>query len=463
VCFAAVCVALGNYLVGRRRGEWLALGLCFVTGLDLLPIGWLEAQGMHVVDMEWWSPGQVTAITGFLAWVPQHATAALYVLVCQVLLGLLDDPQAAMPKSGLLAVILLATASGMTSTYVGELLFGLLLASCLVGMLRRRTVTASSLRSGVVFAVGGFLLVPFYWHLLTIDQYQGPSQLPLFRPFAGERYARQLPPFDWFEQFRPYFGAVQAYRLFTLPVQYALEFGFGMIVGIAWLVGPFQSDRRDAVLARLRVLVLGALLAASVLVSVRKDADLNWRMLHLVQGALIAVGALFLSRPLATRPWAAWGLRYLVAATLCLGVLGTLYNFYALRFGSWDSPIRELSLAGRAADASPQIEALTASAARVQYNPTANPPWQIYLSRPCPIADSGVNSVIFGVSREKHAAVHEDIASIFQRELGPAERERTLRDYQIDYLLVQQEDPIFAAPLSALFLHTPPIVCRSEE
>ncbi len=462
--FTAVCVSLGNYLVGSLRGGWFALALCFVTGLDILPVTLLEANGRTFHDIEWWSPGQVTAITGFLVWVPQHTAASVDVLAVHLLLGALDTAGFSTWRDArLVPVIILTGACAMTSTYVAELLFGSLAVYGLFSILRPFPARNAGVRSLAILIAGSLIILPFYSHLLTIDCYQGPSQLPLFRPFAWEADGLRMSFFRWFDCFQPYFGSRQAYRLFTLPMQYLLEFGFWAIVGVWWAFWGQCDAERDPIMARLRVMSGCALLIGSVFVSVRENPDLNWRVLHPLQGVLTAVGAAFLLRSHTKERQPRFYLQCAVLALLYFGVLGTLYNYYNLRFSFRESPNPDPKLIGRACAAAPQIEALTAPTARVQYNPTHNPPWEIYLNRPFPISGSGPNSVIFGVSKTEHAVVLNDIASIFGLGLPPVTREQLIIRYQIDYLLVQKEDPIFELPLRDLFARPPPIVYTSGE
>jgi hypothetical protein len=463
-CFASVCVTLGNLLAGSWRGGWLALALCWVTGLDILPVAWLEAHGVSVPDLEWWNPGQVTAITGFLAWVPQHATAALEALTAHLLLdGLGTSPGPAAWRDVRIApAVLLTAACGMTSTYVAELLFASLAVHALLPFWRGGAAGRQTSASWTALTAGAVLVLPFYLHLMSIDRYQGASQEPAFRPFAWEDSGSRLGFFRWFDRFRPVLGARQAYRLFTLPLQYALEFGFWAIVGVWWIVAGLRRPEVASLTTRLAVLCGCGLLIGSVFVSVRQNPDLNWRVLHAPQGVLVAVGAAFLLRPRGTG-WRNALLGSAVVATLYLGVAGSLYNYYNLRVSFAGTANPGPGVIGRARAASLRIEAVTPVTARIQYNPTYNPAWLTYLNRQAPLSDSGFNSICFGVSKAEHAVVLREISSIFDAGLSAGEREVFVSRYKIDYLLIQREDPIFETALQDLLPHAPTVVCGGAD
>jgi hypothetical protein len=190
---------------------------------------------------------------------------------------------------------------------------------------------------------------------------------------------------------------------------------------------------------------------------------LNWRILHPLQAVLVAVASSFLIRKNRSHSTVLPLIEGLAVLFLFLGVSGTIYDAVTLRFPNSQLYGDHPKLAARSQLASQLIESESFPASRIQYNPRGNPYWQMYLNRPVPIADEGTNSSLFGIPKHEHAKVIGEISSIFSRSLAPSDRAKLINRYQIDFLLIQKEDDVFAMQSSELFDILPPIVVTSED
>ena len=439
--FLATTVALGNYLHGTLRGGWAALALCGVTGLDLIPLAALEATGLQQGDFEWWNPGQVMAVTGLLVWVPQHAMASVYVLTA--LLLTVAAAKAGWRDPRAMAVSVLVAACGMTSTYVAEVLVGTLAVQIFLGAASRRWSEAVG-PTLMVLGGGLLLIVPFYLHLASVDEYVGPSVRLVFRPFRYDYELGGLMPFAWFDRFQPYFGGYQAYRVVAMPLQYAIEFGLWAWVGTVWVRWGVRGERGGSLLTGLGVMSVVALGLGSVPVSVRLMPDLNWRVLHPVQGVLPAVGAAILLRMASAWSAVPFVTRTGVLTALYLGLAGSIYDFYLMRFPARSDWVASPQLAKRARDGVAAIQVVVGPSSRVEYNPDqVNGPWLVYLNRPVAISDRFWNSATFGVDRKEHKITYDTVKELFRPSISVTTKSEITTRYKLDYLILQTEDLLY--------------------
>jgi len=342
---ALFAIALGNAATGDKRGGWVSGLLCYVTGLDLLPVLALTLRGTTPSSIEWWNPAQITAVTAFPVWVPHHTLATLDVILAHILAWNLQrnndlvsrDAQRSAPlrvagKVGILTVLLAAAA--MTSTYVAMLGF---ISIFIHGLLRARRL--GSMREGLLpmaaTILGGVMVLPFYYQLSNLDEYRGPRIQPIIRPCPSEEPIR--------DSIATSLGVSKPIALFITRIgglfpQYFFELGILFFVLMYWRrtgIGPYDPD---GLWNRLGVMLVVAFVVGSIFVSVRTwNCDLNWRIMHPVQIALLGAAAAFWkdfrSKPRPTVD------KIGVAFFIVVGVAGTGYDLVRSRLDYLRQPV----------------------------------------------------------------------------------------------------------------------------
>ena len=454
---ALFAIALGNAAVGDKKGGWISGLLCYVTGLDLLPVLALTLRGTTPESIEWWNPAQITAVTAFPVWVPHHTLATLEVILAHVLAWRLElvsreaqpsAPQAERLNVGVLALLLAAAA--MTSTYVAMLGF---FSIFIHGLLKAYQL--KSWRDGALpmtaTILAGLMVLPFYFQLSKLDEYRGPSIQPILRPCPSEEPIRDTivsmvgvsPPIALFLT-----------RLGGLIPQYFFELGFLFFVLIFWKrtgVGPRDLD---GLWNRLGVMVVVAFVVGSIFVSVRTwNCDLNWRIMHPVQIALLGAAAAFWRdwrskpRPLIDKI----GLSFF----LVIGIAGTGYDLARSRLDAFRKP----GTGEKTRDAllgSTWVNVSVPVADRVAIDPrsTANVYFQHLMRRQLVISDDTFNAFPYGPDKKRVEAVAAEMAEAFAAKTSVERRRAILHRYNVSYVLIDRKSELFDLDVKAAFGRT---------
>jgi hypothetical protein len=331
-CGLALMAVLALYLrlFERREGADIrgrvttGLLLLGVTGLDIIPIGllvFLHARGVVGVVMpsvDWWNE-QICGWLGTMLWEPHYLAGLIVCLTAFLLLWRIDEKsdRREVAAYGALAGVALATALG-TSIYV-TFVFAVFLAGwMLMAIVRRwrRHAASMAIAAGVSIALaapylagltgsagGGSLL---HWTVRT------------FRP-AEMALAGQAEPWR-----------LALINLASLPVNYFLELGFFLAIGI-WQVRRWRAAGRPL---QRHQLAAAWMIAASLLVctfvrsGVISNNDLGWR------GVLIAQFILLLWSVDLLGTLGGFS-RSLAVALLTLGVASNVYDLAMLRLYPW--------------------------------------------------------------------------------------------------------------------------------
>ncbi|HTV14177.1 MAG TPA: hypothetical protein VMD92_15830 [Acidobacteriaceae bacterium] len=336
---------------GRVRRHFLTcIALLGVTGLDILAVfvGIFFFGSSLPLDLEWWSRDQITSWMDSLLWVPHHIAG----LACCMLAFLLAwKSKGASRREWVMAAALigcaLASAFGL-SVYVTFAFFlvmvlwaiwqiaverspapvgtmaggGALSLLLLVPYLRELLHGSSDVQGGSLFGFGVREMIPPEWLLRTGRL----EHLVAAHPVAARQAA------DW---------------ALLLP-GYALELGFYLAVLLIFLIPAWRGRVRLSEGQRAMLfLAVATLPVISILRSqVISNNDFGWRAALFVQFPLLLLGAQLITdwngarekmmsdpgeRTERLRP-PAW-LRVLASTALLIGILSTVSQVLALRFG----------------------------------------------------------------------------------------------------------------------------------
>ena len=224
-------IALGLKFLVRvqtdiERKTLLAVGLLCVTGLDILPTFYLGLAGR--LWLATWSGGtnaQITSWVGSLLWVPHHVAALIACFVAFLLLRHQADANRRWATAPVIvAGMAFASAAGM-SVYV-TFTFVVAVALWLLALITRK----DWLEVAMFVGAGAVALL---WALSFLSGLRGPAgggaafvEFAL-RPFPlGLHFAQQIGI-----HLRTPFAVTVANAIF-LPINYALELGFFLAVGV---------------------------------------------------------------------------------------------------------------------------------------------------------------------------------------------------------------------------------------
>lgn len=466
-------IALGNAAVGDRKGGWTSGLLCFVTGLDLLPVLSLTLRGTPPGSIEWWNPAQITAVTAFPVWVPHHTLATLEVILAHVLVWRMEtgsEPAAqaraeSSAKSaharasgsfaGAATLAILLASAAMTSTYVAMLGFVSIFIHGLLKSLRLQSWRAGFLPMAATF-VGGLLAIPFYHQLSKFDLHVGPTLQPVMRPCPSEDLIR-----DWIVANVGLSPPIAMFvtRVGGLLPQYFFEFGVLFFVLVYWRrtgIGRFDPD---GLWNRLGVMTGVAFVVGSVLVSVRTwNCDLNWRIMHPVQIALLGAAAAFF-RDFHSKP------RPLIdkiglAMFVLVGLAGTVYDLNRSRMDYLQDP--KVGIRAKAAlDSSVFLNQHLPANSRIAADPRnfrkedaerfGNEYFGPLLRRQLVIADDRFNAFPYGPNRERVEAVVKDFAEAFSAETTRSRRLAIFERYNVSVVLIDPGSPLWGRNTAATF------------
>lgn len=363
--FVASCVWSGFALVAlvglyqkhlldagaRLRTQFLAcVGLLGVTGLDVLAVlGGVFLFGKALpLDFEWWSRDQITSWIDSLLWVPHHIAG----LVCCMLAFLLawkSKGQSTGERAVAVALIGCALASAFGLSVYVTFAFFLLMVLWAIWQIavERAPEPVFTLAGGGALAL--VLLIPYLWELL-----QGSSDIQGGSMF-GLGVREMIPP-EWLlgrgwlhhiAAIRPVAARQYANLTLLLP-GYGLELGFYLLVLPIFLVPAWRGrvklneGQRALVFLAVAAFPLISLLRSQVIA----NNDFGWRSALLLQFPLLLLGGQLVA------DWNAKGkagtkeageaadrvrtpgwLRTLASLALMIGILSTVSQVLALRFG----------------------------------------------------------------------------------------------------------------------------------
>ncbi|MFY9646725.1 MAG: hypothetical protein WAK29_16210 [Terriglobales bacterium] len=475
--FGLMCViALGLkfLLIVQTRIEQrtlLGIGLLCVTGLDLLPITYLEfAKHFWISDIEWWNEPQITSWMGSILWVPHHVGALLACFVGFLLLRHQSDAHRKLAIAPVItAGMAFASAAGM-SVYV-TFTFAIAIALWLLALIVRR----DWLEAAMFLCAGA---VASLWALPFLTGLRGPGSGAAFvelelRPFPLGILLAQKVGVSLHTQL----SSTVANVLF-LPINYALELGFFLAVGILRL----RRDMRGIIELTLNELAAWTLVATSFIVgtflrsSTLSSNDLGWRCFLPAQLILLLWGTtmvddlfFFRSSAAAFRSPPSW-VRRVFATLLFLGVLGTAHQVFMLRMfpilvdrgsiagQSWVTPNRQFGKRAYALrSAYETLDHQLPPSAVLQGNPSTDDRiLQMLYSNHASAAGDGGCSTDFGGDPAVCALRLQELAPLFEQTDG-SRLDATCRKYGIDAVVVEDSDLVWQVASSWVWYRSPTV------
>ena len=468
-----------------KRRALTGILLLAVTGLDIIPTLALFHQHILYMDMEWWNEA-ITSWAGSLIWVPHHVGGLVSGLIAFLILW--HAASSSQPRwkwmATLVAGMALATMLG-DSIYVG-LVFAVFLSlwTALTFLAGWRNHTAVLVAAGLVTVLLAF---PYLRSLA------GPAAGGAFiqftvRNFKGATAFRLNTEFN--EPWKTYLA-----RLALLPLNYFIELGFFLIVGILqmarlWSLRRIKPDAVAGVTMVLTSFAICTFFKSGVI----SNNDLGWRGFLPAQFMLLIWAVEFVPAP--TQPWAgikrtgrggvlvgecendaaafrcarfnekSWLYTHLspvLPLLLVIGVVSTAYSLGVLRFAEIGYDQGPEYAVGKRTYAARQVyerlrEILPVTAI-VQENPDQENLiyYGLYSNRQMAVGGPTCGSE-FGGSLQACHQVYPAVSALFSaRGAGVEDAEEACRKLKIDALIVTSGDPVWKAADSWVWKMRPSI------
>jgi hypothetical protein len=448
----------------------LGVALLAVTGLDIVPVAAIElASRGFFGNLEWWNE-QVSAWIVTVVWVPHHLAGLIACLTGFLLIWDANRLPHWRDRTIIAATSGLIFASAMGLSIYVTLVFAPFLAIwAVIAFLRRqRGYAALICFSGLIALV---FVIPYVIELFApqpgVSSATGPSGgIPL-------RFGvRAFPIIDNILHLEDSGWKASLANLIALPVNYFLELGFFLIVGVIQVKRMWRNRDHlaDDQLAGVTMGAVSVIICTFVRSSVIANNDLGWRGFLPAQFILLIWGAELLSEGLLSSPvGSAAGARSgaanhdrraLILATLILGTAGSCYEVFKIRFYplqsdvtstplyQWLSPdrnlgVRTFALRGVYEDLKRQIPA----GAIYQHNPNTAPEdlfHGIYADHQVS-AETMACGVVFGGDASMCANRIGIIRDLFEKPKAfeASGIDRVCRQLSIDVLIVKDTDPVW--------------------
>jgi hypothetical protein len=417
--------------------------------------------------MEWWNVTQITSWAASLLWVPHHVAALIACFVAFLLLRHQADANRWATGPVIVAGMAFASAAGM-SVYV-TFTFVVAVALWLLALIARK----DWLEAAMFVGAGAVALL---WALPYLFSLRGPASGAAFVEFA-------LRPFPLGLYFAQRIGihfrtelAVTVANAILLPINYALELGFFLAVGVLRLRqlvrGRVEASANE--LAAWTLVMTSFLIGTFLRSSTIGSNDLGWRCFLPAQLILLLWGVMLVDdwwfhhssvapQP-AVHPWD----RGALATLLILGILGTSYEVFMLRMfpvlsdrgaiagPSWVDPDRQFGKRTYALRSAYEvINAQLPSSAVVQSNPaTEDPILEMLYSGHDAAAGGSECGAVFGGDPGLCALRVQKLAGLFELPDG-SNLDATCRQYGIDAIVVEDSDDVWQEPSSWIWSHHP--------
>jgi hypothetical protein len=479
-------IALGlKFLLGVRtsieRKTLLGVGLLCVTGLDILPFLYLGvARRFWLADTEKWNEPQITSWIGSLLWVPHHVAALIACFVAFLLLRYQADAHRRWATGPVIvAGMAFASAAGM-SVYV-TFTFVVAIALWLLASVSRK----DWLEVMMFVSAGALALL---WALSFLLTLRGTGAGGTAAPVGGAFVEFELRAFPLGIALAQQIGiplVTQSARTVAsvvfLPLNYGLELGFFLLVGILRL----WQVVRGKVVASVNEQAAWTLVATSFLIgtflrsSTIETNDLAWRgflpaqLVLLLWGATILHDWWFCDSGVTSQTALGWWTRGTLAALLILGTASTANQVFMLRVfpvlldrgaiprPNWPGWVVANPQFGKRAyalrSAYQSLGKQLPSSAVLQSNPpTGDLILHMLYSGHDAAAGSGDCGTTFGGDASVCALRLRRLSHLFEFPDG-SDLDATCRAYGIDALVVEYLDPVWWEPSSWVWARRPDV------
>ncbi len=468
-------LALGlKFLIGTQPGierkTLIAVGLLFVTGLDILPTLYIPyASRLWLDDMEKWNDLQIDSWANSMLWVPHNIAALIACFVAFLLLRYQADAHRRWATGPVIvAGMCFASAAGM-SVYV-TFTFVVVIALWLLVMVARKDWLEAAM-----FVTAG--AVALLWALSFLSSLRGPANGGAFAEFGLRSFSPGIVLLQKIGIDIRTQSEVLVANAILLPINYALEFGFFFAVAILRL----RQLVRGNVEASANELAAWTLVATSFLIgtflrsSTIGTNDLGWRCFLPAQFILLLWGAMFVhdwwfrgasDPPLPAAPGRLT--KGLFATLLILGIAGTAYQVFMLRMfpvlldrgaiagQSWVVADRQFGKRAYALRSAYEVlDAKLPSSAIVQGNPaTRDLILHMLYSGHDAAAGDGECGTDFGGDAGVCALRLRKLDGLFHF-LDGSYLDAVCREYGIDAVVVEDLDPVWSEPSSWVWRRRP--------
>ena len=445
-----------------RKRSIVGVALFTVTGLDIIPTAMFALRGSFHSDMEQWNE-QVTSWWASALWAPHHVASLVAGLLAFLIVW-----DVTLPDRPFRRRLLAAAAAGLAlATCAGASVFvSFVLALFFIFWVLFAFVTGRRTNALILAAAGVISLVAIFphFHSLAVPGASGLFVRPTIRAFSLVTFLQR--------RFSLGPGAGKALRLALLPLNYFLELGLFLSVGV---ITAIRLYRRRPVPAHAQAAVAMAAVSILFCTFFRQRADyLNndpgWRCFLPAQFVLLLWAAdLFVERKTAPAARSRWWFGSATLAILALlGIGGTLYETAMLRFCY---PLTDAGiLPGSSHPGGSRIYSIRSALDRldrtlparavVQQNP--NWTWEefdlgLYAHRQIAAWDSTCGAEIGG---DPAACAHfiPQIRALFtDTQLTPTQASETCREVKIDAVVVTDLDPVWKDPHSWIWSAAPAV------
>ena len=456
---------------GIERKSLIGVILLCVTGLDIVPILYIGiAARSWLPDMEWWNETQITSWAASVLWVPHHVAALIAGMVAFLLLRHEADAsrkRVAVPV--IVAGLAFASAAGLsvyvTFTFVVAVVLWLL-----------ASVVRKNWREVAIFLAAG--AVALVWASPYLSNLSGPGGGTAFAEFSLRPFSSGIALLQKLGISLQTRIALTAATAMFLPINYALELGFFLAVGVLRLRQLFRGTVEASTneLAGWTLVMASFLIGTFLRSNTTSTNDLGWRCFLPAQLILLLWGTMIVHewyfgggapQP-APHPWA----RIVLATLLILGALGTTYQMLMLRVFpvlydrgditglSWvvqDRQFGKRTYAVRSAYEA--LDKQMPASAVLQNNPlTENPiPHILYSGHGSAAATPPRDppcGTAFGGDPRLCALRIPRLAALFEQSDGSS-LDATCREYGIDAVVVEDSDRTWQDPSSWIWSRRP--------
>lgn len=461
----------------NARATRIAWILLLVGGLDILPVGaetvfrWLSGDPHPIpyADINFWNGwGMAFSWIDTLLWAPHNLIGVLgCVMGCIVLWNSRDSNGIRLYASAIAAGFAFASAAG-SAIYVTAIFAALLFVVLIEVALNATRYLRSLLVSGIV----AFLLaLPFLEDMHSSAKQAGGSVFE----FAARPFQPVILIFDHFHVRSPLVWNLT--YLLTLPLNYLLEFGVFLIAGLWWVYDRRSRSIKLGVREHLAIglVVLSLILPAIIWSGTEYSNDFGYRGVLPAQFVLLLWAVeLFGRERIVKVSKLRTQRRFLQIATAAaiLGIGTTFLNGLLIRtaIGNFEKgtvlPGQMLranyspSLLADQRNAYVWLQKNSPTDSVVQENPAT---WQLvalgqYSQRPTVVYGANPSFIMVGKERTEYMRALTDTRRLFEFAVTRANLTTACAEYAVDYLVVQNSDPVWADRHSYVWTQSPVFV-----
>jgi hypothetical protein len=411
---------------GHRKFLNLCIGLCLISGLDLIAALVLSGP-RHGFDgqIDWWDD-EISFALSSLMWVPHHLTAIIASFLSFMLLCHAREAHKVTRNWLIVAAGFgLASVFGL-SIWVALGAGAVLILWLLPDLLQRRFDGIAHL-----FIAGMIALI---------------LSIPQFMDLLGGRHTDGAVMEFWIRQ-TAYMNFPPLVALAILPFAYFLELGFFLFGTIAFLRGHPARQWIGQPLPRL--LFIGAVGAIFLNAFVRSSIinnDFGWRVAWFAQIPMMVWTAVALQYS-----WSKWPLKVFARFALVLGIGANIWSLAGWRVirpplmpTSWSYVNRHSNIDYESRKAYEWANANLANNAILQHNPAGTQRvfnFGLYSRNRVALADS--EAALFGADPGSVAARLATLKRIYSGRMTNADITTNANAQSIDYLLITADDPLW--------------------